>query len=57
MLQHDGLKDNLCTCFLFLRPTLMTRTLMERWQDNIVLTREKVNQVSAVGQPASIRNL
>ena len=45
MLQYDGLMSNKCTCFMFLNPTTMSRSLLKKWEQEIINTGSDKNQV------------
>lgn len=48
MLQYDGNTANKCTCFMFLKPTMMCRILLRLWEQTIVEGHKVINQVSGL---------
>eukprot|EP00904_Undaria_pinnatifida_P006456 jgi/Undpi1/2940/HiC_scaffold_14.g06317.m1 len=46
MLQYDGLMSNKCTCFMFLNPTTMSRSLLKKWEQEIINTGSDKNQAT-----------
>lgn len=47
MLQYDGNTGNKCTCFMFLKPTMMCRLLLRLWEKSIIEGQKAINQVSS----------
>lgn len=47
MLQYDGNTGNKCTCFMFLKPTMMSLKLLKLWEEKIVESQDVRNQVSS----------
>ena len=45
MLQYDGKQRNKCTCFMFLKPTMMCRMLLKLWEKRILEGHNTINQV------------